>query len=315
LRRFFLKRLGLAVVTLVLVSIVLFAVAQILPGDVGRAILGPYATEEQVAALNHTLGVDRPLPVRYGDWIGGFVTGDWGDSVLLKTPIRPLVFDRFWNSLQLALVAIVVIVPLSIGLGVLAALREGGLLDRATSIAGLSLLAIPEFVSGTILLVLFAVALRWFPVSAQFSPGAGPIDRLHHLFLPSLPLMFVLFGYIARMARAGTLDALKSQYVRTAILKGLPRRRIVVRHVLRNSLLPTITVVGVQIGWLVGGLVVIETLFNYPGIGSLMLDAAKGHDVPVLEATVLVVALIYMLLNLTADLLYGVLNPRIRHAR
>ena len=301
-------------ITLAIVSVLVFVLAQVVPGDVGRTILGRFATTEQVEALNHELGYDRPLPVRYGDWVGGFVRGDWGESVLLKRPIRPLVFDRFWNSLQLALVAIVIIVPLSIALGVLSALKEGGPLDRTTSIVGVSLIAIPEFVSGTILLVLFAIALRWFPVSAQAPPGADFLERVHRLLLPSVPLMFVLFGYIARMARAGTLDALGSQYVRTAVLKGLPRWHIVVRHVLRNSLLPTITVVGVQIGWLVGGLVVIETLFNYPGIGSLMLDAAKGHDIPVLEATVLVVALVYMLLNLASDVLYGLLNPRILHA-
>jgi peptide/nickel transport system permease protein len=300
--------------TLAIVSVLVFALAQIVPGDVGRSILGRFATPAEVAALDHKLGYDRPLPVRYAQWMRGFWKGDWGDSVLLRTPVRALVFRRLVNSLQLALVAILVIVPISIGVGVLSALKEGRWFDRTTSIFGLSLIAIPEFVSGTILLVVFAVGLKWFPVSAQFDPGAGPLERLHRLFLPSLPLMFVLFGYIARMARAGTIEALKSPYMRTAVLKGLPRWHIVLRHVLRNSLLPTITVVAVQIGWIVGGLVVIETLFNYPGIGVLMLDAAKGHDIPVLEATILLLALIYMLLNLVADLLYGLLNPRILYS-
>jgi peptide/nickel transport system permease protein len=165
-----------------------------------------------------------------------------------------------------------------------------------------------------IVLVVFAVELGWFPVSSEV-PSANPVDVVRQFFLPSIPLMLVLFGYIARMARAGTVVALDSDYVRTAVLKGLPRRTLIWRHVLRNALLPTISVVSVQVGYLFGGLVVIETLFNYPGIGKLLLDSAVGHDLPVLEATVLIVAVLYMLSNLVADSLYAVLNPRIRVSR
>ena len=313
MRRFLLTRLGLVLVTLVLVSIIVFVVAEILPGDVGRTILGPYASNEQVARLNHELGNDRSLPVRYADWISGFVTGDWGESVLHNRPVRPLVLDRLGNSLILGLFAFVLIVPISIAFGVIAALHHGKALDRVISVAGLSLIALPEFVAGVILLVVFAVELGWFPVSSSV-PSANPVDVFRQLLLPSIPLMLVLFGYISRMARAGTVEALDSDYTRTAVLKGLPRRTVVWRHVMRNALLPTITVVSVQVGYLVGGLVVIETLFNYPGIGKLVLDSAQGHDLPVLEATVLTVAVIYMASNLVADVLYGVLNPRIRLA-
>jgi peptide/nickel transport system permease protein len=312
-RRYFLKRLGLALITLVLVSLAVFGVAEVLPGDVGRTILGPYASNEQVERLNHELGNDRPLLVRYGEWIGGFVTGDWGESQLLNTPVRPLVSERLKNSLILGGFALLLIVPLSIGLGVLAALHYGKFLDRLISVTGLSLIALPEFVAGVILLVVFAVKLGWFPVSSDV-PSANPVDVFQQLLLPSIPLMLVLFGYISRMARAGTVESLHSNYVRTAILKGLPRRQVIARHVLRNALLPTISVVSVQVGYLVGGLVVIETLFSYPGIGKLVLDSAVGHDLPVLEATVLTVALLYMVSNLVADVLYGVLNPRIRLA-
>jgi peptide/nickel transport system permease protein len=311
--KFLLTRLGLALVTLVLVSIIVFAVAEILPGDVGRTILGPYASNEQVARLNHELGNDRSLPVRYADWIGGFVTGDWGDSALLNTPVRPLVLDRLGNSLILGLFALVLIVPFSIAFGVLAALHHGKALDRIISVSGLSLIALPEFVAGVILLVIFAVKLGWFPVSSHV-PSSNPVDVFRQLLLPSIPLMLVLFGYISRMARAGTIDALLSNYTRTAVLKGLPRRTVIWRHVLRNALLPTISVVSVQVGYLVGGLVVIETLFSYPGIGKLVLDSAVGHDLPVLEATVLMVAVLYMVSNFVADVLYGVLNPRVRLA-
>jgi peptide/nickel transport system permease protein len=312
-RRYFLKRFGLALITLVLVSLAVFAIAEVLPGDVGRTILGPYASNEQVARLNHELGNDRPLPVRYGDWIGGFVTGDWGESQLLGAPVRSLVSERLKNSLILGGFALLLIIPLSIGLGVLAALHYGKFLDRLISVTGLSLIALPEFVAGVILLVVFAVELGWFPVSSTV-PSANPVDVFQQLLLPSIPLMLVLFGYISRMARAGTVESLHSNYVRTAILKGLPRRTVIARHVLRNALLPTISVVSVQVGYLVGGLVVIETLFNYPGIGKLVLDSAVGHDLPVLEATVLTVALLYMVSNLVADVLYAVLNPRTRLA-
>lgn len=314
MRRFLLTRLALTIVTLVLVSILVFGVAEVLPGDVGRTILGPFASNEQVARLNHELGVDRPLLVRYVDWISGFVRGDWGESALLNVPVRPLVLDRLANSLILGAFALVLIVPFSIFMGVIAALKYGRATDRVISVTGLSLIALPEFVAGVLLLVVFAVKLGWFPVSSSV-PSANPVDIFRQLLLPSIPLMLVLFGYISRMARAGTVEVLQSDYTRTAMLKGLPRRTVIWRHVLRNSLLPTISVVSVQIGYLVGGLVVVEKLFNYPGVGKLVLDSAIGHDLPVLEATVLMIAVLYMVSNLVADLLYGILNPRVRFAR
>ncbi len=309
--RFILKRVGLALITLVLISIAVFAVGQVLPGDVGRTILGPFASNAQVASLDHQLGVDQPLPVRYWDWISGFFRGDWGQSYLLNAPVRPIVGQRLLSSLALGSFALLLIVPVSIGLGVVAALGYGKAVDRVISITGLSLIALPEFVVGVILLVLFAVQLHWFPSSSSV-PSWNPVDIVRQFLLPSIPLMLVLFGYISRMARAGTVVALQSNYVRTAVLKGLPRRVVIWRHVLRNSLLPTISVISVQVGYLVGGLVVTETLFNYPGIGKLVLDSAVGHDLPMLEATVLTVAVIYMVSNLVADVLLAMLNPRIR---
>ena len=311
--RFILRRIGLTLVTLVIVSMTVFAAAEVLPGDVARTILGPYATKAQVDALDHQLGADQPLPVRYWNWATDFVQGDWGTSPVQNTEVRPYVLGRFKNSLILAAFALVLIVPLSIGLGVVAALNYGRSLDRIITITGLSVIALPEFVMGVVLIVVFAVQLGWFPVISQV-PGTNPVDWFRQLLLPSLPLMFVLFGYVSRMARAGTVDALQSDYARTAVLKGLPRRTVVWRHVLRNALLPTITVVAVQIGYLVGGLVVVESLFSYPGIGQLILTAATGHDLPTLEAAVLLIALVYTAANLVADVLYAVLNPRVRLA-
>jgi peptide/nickel transport system permease protein len=311
--RFVVKRVGLSLITLVLVSMIVFGASELLPGDVGRTILGPYASNQQVAELDHKLGVDRPFFVRYADWSSSFARGDWGDSPVLNRPVRPLVLERLKNSLILGGFALLLVVPVSILLGVIAALNYGRWLDRLISITGLSFIALPEFVVGVFLIVIFAVNLGWFPTSSQV-PGTNPVDIVRQLLLPSIPLMFVLFGYISRMARAGMVDALLSNYTRTAYLKGLPRRTVVWRHVLRNAMIPTITVVAVQVGYLVGGLVVIETLFSYPGIGKLILDSAIGHDLPTLEAAVLMIAIVYMVSNLIADVLYAVLNPRIRLA-
>jgi peptide/nickel transport system permease protein len=311
--RFIAKRLGLSLITLVLVSVIVFAISDVLPGDVGRSILGRSATDAQVAQLDHQLGYDKPLPARYWKLVSGYATGDWGTSPVLNTEVRPLVLRRFGNSLILAGFAFALIVPFSIFMGIVAALHNGRWADRLISIGGLSLIALPEFVTGVILLVVFAVNLGWFPSSSQV-PTTDPVDWFRQLLLPSIPLMCVLFGYIARMARAGTVDSLRADYTRTATLKGLPRRTVVGRHVLRNSLLPTISVVSVQIGYLVGGLVVVETLFAYPGIGSLAYDSVQANDITVIEAIVLFTAVIYMLSNLVADILYAALNPRVRLA-
>ena len=307
------RRLLLMVPTLILVSILVFALAEVLPGNLGRSILGPYATQRQVDLENLKLGLDKPVYERYVQWIGHFVTGRWGDSLQYQgTPVFTLVIHALGNSLLLAGFALVIIVPTSILVGVFAGLRRDSFLDRAITISSLSMTVIPEFVSGVILIVIFSVTLHWLPVSAMPPQGSPFIDRFYYLILPAIPLMFLELGYIARMARVGTVQVLSMPYIRTAVLKGLPRHRVIFGHVLRNALVPTVTVIGSQIGWLIGGLVVIEYLFTYPGIGLTMLNAANFHDVPVLEACVLVVALLYMISNLIADIVVALLNPRIR---
>jgi peptide/nickel transport system permease protein len=306
------RRLLLMIPTLILVSILVFALAEVLPGDVGRSILGAYATQEQVDILNQKLGADKPIYERYASWAAGFVTGDWGESPLLNIPVRPTVMTALGNSLLLAGFALVIIVPVSIVVGVFAGLRKDSFLDRGITVSSLSMTVIPEFVSGVILLYIFAVSLKWLPVTAMPPDGSPFVDRFYYLILPAIPLMFLELGYIARMARVGTVQVLAMPYIRTAVLKGLPRRRVVFGHVLRNAMVPTVTVIGSQVGWLIGGLVVIETLFVYPGIGKVMVDAAQTHDVVMLEAAVLVVAVIYMVANLIADIIVALLNPRIR---
>jgi peptide/nickel transport system permease protein len=306
------RRLGLSVLTLALLSVVVFAGAQLLPGDVGRAILGPLADPAAVAAINHEIGADRPPIVTYFSWIGHFLTGDMGRSYIFRTPVAPFIGSALLNSLELAAVAFVIVVPLSIGAGVYAAMHAGRWQDRAISITGLSLTVIPEFVSSIALLLILGVWLRWLPLSAATRPGTPLLEQLRHLIMPALPLVVVLFGYIARMARAGTLEALDSDYTRTAILKGLPYRAVIFRHVLGNALLPTITVVAAQLGYMIGGLVVVESLFRYQGIGSLILTAARGKDFPMLEAGILTVGAIFVLTTLAADTLYTMLDPRLR---
>jgi peptide/nickel transport system permease protein len=312
--RFLLRRFALALVTLVLVSIIVFAVAQLLPGNVARNVLGGFATPQSVAQLNHQLGVDKPFYTQYANWISHLVQGNLGMSLEYRVSVASLLGPAILNSLKLAAVAFVLVVPLSILGGVFAALRRGRISDRGITLTGLSLTAVPEFVSAIILILIFGVALKLLPVTAAAPPGSGFFTTIKYLLLPALALVMVLFGYIARMARAGTIEALDADYTRTAILKGLPMRTVIVRHVLRNSLLPTIAVIATQLGYMIGGLVVIETLFNYNGLGHRIFTAASNKDVTFLESGVLVIALVYLTGALVADILYSVLNPRIRYA-
>jgi len=309
---FLLRRLGLMLLTLWILSLIVFFAGQILPGDPGRAILGPLAAQSAVHALDVQLGVNRPLLTRYLSWIGGAVHGNFGVSYTYRTAVEPFVQAALINSVKLALLAFVIVVPLGIVGGVIAALNAGRAVDRIISVTGLSLATVPEFVSGIVLIVVFGVELKVLPVSAAAGQNASDLEQFRHLILPAIPLVFVLFGYIARMARAGTIEALNSDYTRTAILKGLPRITVIRRHVLRNSLLPTITVIATQTGYLIGGLVVVETLFNYQGIGNLIYKAATAKDFPMLEAGILTIGVVYVLATLAADLLLIALNPRLR---
>lgn len=305
---FILKRLGLALITLFLLSVIVFVLGQVLPSDPGRSVLGPLAAPSAVHALDHQLGVDKPLITQYWNWITHFP----GTSYQYQAPIGPILTTALGKSLKLALFAFVIVVPLGLIGGIVSALNWGKPIDRTISIVGQSALTVPEFVSGIVLLVIFSIALGWLPVTATAPPGSGFFTQLKYLILPVIPLVLVLFGYIARMARAGTVEALESDYARTATLKGLPRGVMIRRHVLRNSLLPTITVIATQTGYLIGGLVVVEVLFRYNGIGMLTYNAANQHDIPMLEACVLTIGIVYMVVTLIADIGFSLLNPRIR---
>jgi peptide/nickel transport system permease protein len=310
--RFLARRLSWAFLTLLILSTMVFFGGQVLPGNIGRAILGPLANAAAVDALNHELGVDRSLLTQYGSWIWALLHGDMGMSYIYRQPVLPFVVSAIQKSLALGAVVLALVIPLSLLGGVIAALNANKTPDRLITIFGLSATVVPEFVSGIILILVFGVWLRWLPISAKWADGADIWERLRHLLLPALPLVLILFGYIARMARAGTIAALEADYTRTAVLKGLPWRIVIWRHVLRNALLPTISVIATQTGYLIGGLVVVETLFNYTGVGALIFSAAKAKDFPMLQAGVLTVGAVYTISAIVADLLFVLLNPRLR---
>jgi peptide/nickel transport system permease protein len=308
---FILKRVGLAIITLFILSLIVFFAAQVLPGDPARAILGPLAAPSAVKALSHQLGTDRPILSQYGTWIGHVVQGNFGQSYQYRAPVGALLGPALVNSLKLAALAFVMVVPLGILGGVIAALNVGRRVDRTISVVGLSSTVIPEVVSGIVLILVFGIWLNVLPIQASGAHGFG--DTIYHLILPAIPLTLILFGYIQQMARAGTVEALNSDYARTATLKGLPRGVMIRRHILRNSLLPTITVIASQTGYLIGGLVLVEFLFRWNGIGTLIYNAANQKDFPMLEAGVLVIGALYMVAILIADIIYSLLNPRIRY--
>ncbi|MFF0558156.1 ABC transporter permease [Streptomyces sp. NPDC004266] len=313
MRRFLLRRVAAVPPTLLAVSSLVFLATQILPGDVARTVLGREADDGSVRALRHDLGLDRPLAVRYASWLGHFVTGDWGTSYTLRVPVRTLLLERLGHSLFLAGFAFLLLVPVALALGLLAGLFHGRIPDRLVTSTTLALGATPEFVTGVVLLVVFSVRLRWFPASAQPRPGHDGLgDTLWHLTLPAASLVLVCTGYVARHVRAGTIAVLEGAHVRAARLRGLSSPRIVVRHVLRNATVPATSALGVQLQYLLGGIVVVELLFNYPGAGALLLRAAQDKDLPTLQASALVLGLLYMLVVLLADVVHRLLDPRIR---
>lgn len=285
----------------------------ILPGDPAQRILGNTAERENIIALRQELGLDKPIQVQYWKWLSDTIGGNLGDSIQFRAPVSEILLPALGYSLRLAGLAFVLVVPISILGGVVAGVRRGKRVDRILTVGGLSAAVVPEFVWAVILAFVIGVQLEWLPVNAYpDNPDPGFFTVVHHLILPAIALMLVLFGYISRIARAGVIDAYDSDYVRTAILKGLPQRKAVTKHVLRNALLPTIAVVASQIPYLIGGLVAVEVVFNYPGFGGLLIDSVNFRDYPVLQASVLMIGTVIVAAQLIADILFAVLNPRIR---
>lgn len=311
--RFLIRRVLLLVVTMLVTSIIIFALTQLLPGDVARQTLGRDATDEAIAQRRAELGLNEPPVMQYVNWLASFLMGDWGTSFIRgRPPVRPLVVEAMSNSLLLALFTLAISIPVSIILGVLAALNEDKWIDSTISVVSLAVVGLPEFVTGLVLINTVALGLGWLPASSIISQTDSVGEIISQLILPAITATFVLLGYIVRMTRAGVLDELKKPYVRTATLKGLPRRVVIFKHVLRNAMLPTITVIAISFGWLIGGLIVIENVFSYPGLGSVMVEAVRSKNIPIIQASVLIIVFFFALANLIADIVYALLNPRIR---
>jgi peptide/nickel transport system permease protein len=311
--RYLVRRFGLLLITLLFTSLFIFLITQWLPGDVARVILGREAGEAAVQGLREELGLNDSLPVQYIRWLGNFLHGDWGTSYSTRSEIRPLVISRLRNSLRLAGLTMLIGVPLAVALGVVAGFYHNKPVDHTISISSLSVVGLPEFVTGLVLIQIFAFRLRWLPANSSIPPEATFWEALPMLVLPAMTATLVLLAYIVRLTRTGVIEELKMAYVRTAELKGLPRRTVIVKHVLRNALLPTITVIAISFGWLISGLIVIENVFNYPGLGRLLVFAIDRRDLPLLQAVTFVSVLVFALANLTADIIYAYFNPRIHY--
>jgi peptide/nickel transport system permease protein len=310
---FVLRRLAFVVLTVLLSSMLVFAATHVLPGDVATMVLGREASEQAKNNLRKELGLDKPLLEQYGAWLSDMVHGDWGTSISTGQDVRTVTRERLRNSAMLAFVAFLMYVPLGIFLGVVAAWRRNSAADHVLSAGSLAFIGLPEFVTAILLIAVFSRWLGWLPSSSAIPPGTSFFAALPSLILPAMTVSLASLAYVLRMTRAGTIEVLQTDYVRTARLKGLPVLTVAFRHVLRNSLLPTITVVAAGVGWLIGGLIVTESVFGYPGLGRLVLFAVQRRDIPLIQATTMVIVIIFALANLVADIVYALFNPRIRY--
>ncbi len=309
------QRLALGVLTLFVVSLLIFFAVEALPGDLAEEILGQAATPDTVAAFRRELGLDLPPHVRYFEWLGGILTGDMGKSLANQREISELIGVRLWNTLFLAVIAAAISVPLALFLGVLAALYRNTLYDRFVNVFTLSSISTPEFFVAYILILFMAVNWGWFPSISNISPGLGFWEQVYRSMLPALTLTLVVVAHMMRMTRAAIINLLASPYIEMATLKGIKRSRIIMHHALPNALAPIINVVVLNLAYLIVGVVIVEVVFVYPGLGQLLVDSVSKRDLPVVQACSLIFAMTYVLLNLLADVLSILSNPRLLHPR
>ncbi|ASJ73070.1 ABC transporter permease [Granulosicoccus antarcticus] len=310
---FLLKRLSSLVVTAIIVSIIVFSVTQLLPANAATMILGEYATPESLAALNAKLGLDDPAWAQYWNWFSGILHGDFGISLRTGQPVGPVILSAFGNSAILAVCALFLVSLISIPLGVLAAARRGKPVDLGVSLISYLGVSLPEFVLATLLLAwLASPAIALFPASGYVPFAENPLKALHHIALPVLTLTIVLTAHVSRMVRSEMVDTLESDFVRAARLRGLSAKRVLFRHALPNSMLPAITVIALDIGYLIGGVIVVEEVFSFPGVGRQLILAIQNRDLPMLQAGALLMAVTYAAANLLADLAYALLDKRIQ---
>jgi len=313
--RMFLQRVGLGVITVFLVSAMIFTAVEILPGDACTAILQRDAVGQRLENCRQELGLNRPAIIRYSTWAIQVLKGDLGTSIHNGKQIADLVFERFKNTMLLATLTLMLGVPLAIGLGILTALRRDRLPDVVVSTLAIFAMTIPEFVSATLLIFIFSIWLGWVPGIVTASASAPLSSFFPGIILPVVVLIMVMTAHILRAVRSNVIEVMESDYIQMAVLKGVPYRTIILRHALPNALLPAINVIALTIAWLLGGVVVVEKVFNFPGLGHYMVDAISDRDLPVVQAIALIVATVYVGVNLAADLLGLLLNPRLRTMR
>ena len=309
-----LKRLVLGVLTLLLLSLLIFLSVEALPGDLAETILGQQATPENVAAIRKELGLDLPAHTRYLNWLGGILQGDFGNSLALKKPISGLLAPRLQNTLFLTLYTACIAVPLALILGMAASLFRNGYFDRISNATALSAISMPEFFVGYIMIYFFALS-GYFPSMANINPNTAFIDKLYVCFLPALTLTLVVTAHMMRMTRAAIINVLALPYIEMANLKGVKPRRVIVHHALPNAIAPIVNVVALNLAYLITGVVIVEIVFVFPGLGQLMVDGVKFRDVPVVQATALIFASAYVGLNLLADIISTITNPRLMRQR
>lgn len=312
---YILRRLALLVPVMLIVGTVTFTLMHLTPGDPAAVMLGPEATPAQVASLRDELGLDDPLHVQYPRWLLGVVQLDLGHSIFLNKPVSDAIFDRITPTLQLTFYSMLIAVGLGVPAGVLAALHRNSLLDRALMIVAMSGTAIAGFFLGMLLILLFAVTLNWLPSGGYAGLTDDPVQHFESMILPAFALGFSIAGLPARLIRSTMLDVLHEDYIRTAVAKGIAPGAVATRHALRNALVPAVTVFGYTLGDLLGGAVVVETVFNLPGMGQLVVNSIARRDFPIIQGVVMAIAVCYLLSNLLVDVLYVALDPRVRHVR
>jgi peptide/nickel transport system permease protein len=310
--KFILTRIALGILTLFAVSILIFGATEILPGDVASAVLGQGATKETLAAYRLELGLDRPAMVRYWEWFTGAIQGDFGVAMTNKREILPELMKKFKNTLFLAGTAALIAVPLSVGLGILAAINEGKWQDKLANIVSLATISVPEFFIAYILILVFAVQLHWFPSLSTVFADMPLGEKLYKIALPAVTLTMLVAAHMLRMTRSSVLSIMSQPYIEMAFLKGMSRSRVIVHHALPNAAAPIISVIALNLAYLIVGVVVIEVVFVYPGVGQYMVDGVTKRDLPVVQACGLLFAGTFIILNTVADILAILVNPRLR---
>ena len=315
MQRMVIQRILIGLVTLWVVSVMVFAGTSILPGDVAEIVLGQSATPETLAAYRAENGLDKPAYMQYASWLGGMFTGDLGTSKAGGASISSLIGARFGNTMFLASIVALIAVPLSVILGLLAAMYPGTWIDRALTFGTLSLISVPEFFIATFMVLIFAVNLNWLPAIANVSPDDTFMETVRAMAMPMITLIIVVAAQMIRMTRAGILNVMNSPYIEMSILKGVPRRRIIMRHALYNAIGPIVNVIALNLAYLVSGVVIVETIFAYPGLAKLMIDGVQTRDLPLVQACAMIFCGTYVVLIILSDVVALVSNPRLRNPK